>query len=207
MANKRARFAINVDSGVVVFRSNSTDALPTLWKLIDDATATAIVKKKVSATAVIEAIQKSIVRDEGFNWKEYDAKRRKDRELFNVSEHDMVPDGEKNPNGEGEQEKEDGEVLSLKDLGLGGAPSGRGGKPIGKPNRTNKPSGAHNGGMQGGEQKGNKPPENPNNAAGAGGVDAGSGSAGGEGAGAGAAGGGEGAGMGEGAGDGDEVQY
>ena len=124
MANKRARFAINVDSGVVVFRSDSTDALPTLWKLIDDATASAIVKKKVSASAVIEAIQKSIVRDDGFNWKEYDVKRRKDRELFNVSEHDMVPDGAKDPNGENEPEKEDTDVLSLNDLGLGGKPLG-----------------------------------------------------------------------------------
>lgn len=149
MSKKRARYAINVDSGVVVFRSESTDALPTIWKLIDDETAEAIVEKKVSATAVIEAIQKSIVRGEDFNWKEYDMRRKKDRDLFNVSEHNMIPDGDSDPNEEEKTEQEDGEVVSLKELGFGG--KGGEASKSGKTSKTSKPNSEQKGEQKSGE--------------------------------------------------------
>lgn len=143
---KRVRFAINVDSGVVTYRNSATDALPTIWKLIDDETASAVVKRKVDAKAVIEAIQKSVVRNDGFNWKEYDAKRREELKLYNVSQREMIPDGG-NADGEtnDEAEREDGKVLGLKDLGLADNPTGRkGGRKDNPAKKTDKDAGDDN---------------------------------------------------------------
>lgn len=214
------KYVLNINNCTVTPRTQFTDANPIIFRKIDDETATAIVRGKVRAIDVIEAIEKKERAAADFNWREYDAKRRAAEKQLNVSSREMIPVNDDQAGaGEGGGDTGSGDVITMKDLGMGGAPSGKGGKPTNKPNRTNKPSGTQNGGTQGGEQKGNKPPEKPNDAAGAGGTDAGSGSAGGEGAGAGAGaaaggegagsgeGAGEGAGTGEGAGDGDEVQY
>lgn len=212
------RFVLNINNATVTSRTSFTDANPIIFRKIDDETATAIVRGNVRAIDVIEAIEKKERAAADFNWRDYDARRRTAEKQLNVSSREMIPVSDDQAGaGEGGGDDGSGDVITMKDLGMGGAPSGKGGKPTNKPNRTNKPSGTQNGGTQGGEQKGNKSHEKPNDAAGAGGADAGSGSAGGEGAGAGAAAGGEGAGSGdgagegagtvEGAGDGDEVQY
>ena len=215
------KYVLNINNCTVTPRTQFTDANPIIFRKIDDETATAIVRGKVRAIDVIEAIEKKERAAADFNWREYDAKRRAAEKQLNVSSREMIPVNDDQAGaGEGGGDAGSGDVITMKDLGMGGAPSGKGGgKPTNKPNRTNKPSGTQNGGTQGGEQNGNKPPEKPNDAAGAGGTDAGSGSAGGEGAGAGAGaaaggegagsgeGAGDGAGTGEGAGDGDEVQY
>lgn len=112
----RANYVLNINSGTVCVRTMACDDHPMILRPIDDETALAILKGKVRASVVIEALTKAEMSADGFNWKEYDAKRRAAEEKFNVSKREMIPVSEE------EQEaaqKQDENIVSFKDLGLG----------------------------------------------------------------------------------------
>ena len=136
-AKKRARFVFNIETGLVGFRTNATDQLPVIFKLLDDETAAAIERGEVKVSDVQEAIMKAEMSRSGFSWKEYDKKRTKAKELLNMSQRDMVPVNEEQPSEEQAAEQNE-EVLSLKDISSGEAEDA----PKGKPNSKGGKSGA-----------------------------------------------------------------
>lgn len=87
----KIRFVLNINSGTVSSRTSETDKNPIIFRMIDDATASAIVKKEVSVDVVIEAINRKEYGKPGFSWKEYEAKRRAAEDLLNVSQREMIP--------------------------------------------------------------------------------------------------------------------
>ena len=118
----KAKFIINMEDGTVGFRTDMSDQLPLTFHLIDDATAVAIEKGKVKASDVIEAIKKGFMSKPDFSWDEWDKKRRKEKDLRNVSQRDMRPVGAADDGKPAEPEKPE-DVATLDSLGLGGAPA------------------------------------------------------------------------------------
>ena len=117
---KDKRFVINMATGSHGFRTEITDTLPITFKMITDATCEALCKGKVKGSEVVAAIKKGFMSKPDFDWEEYDRRRQFEKQLMNVSQHDMVPVGDEN---EVEDEpKTTLEVYSLDELGLGGAP-------------------------------------------------------------------------------------
>lgn len=116
----RASHVLNINSGAVCPRTIACDDHPMILRPIDEETALAIMRGKVRASDVIEAITKAEMSAEGFNWKEYDARRRAAEEKYNVSKRDMIPVNEEE---QAASQKQDENIVSLKDLGLAdGAP-------------------------------------------------------------------------------------
>ena len=117
MATKTSRFAINIDDGRVVYRTTATDALDVLYKKIDDETADAIIKGKIPAMVVVNAIMSHEYHLGTFNWKEYEKKRK----LLNMRQADVeIEDQDEEPE---EKLKEDkpGEVMTLDQIRASGA--------------------------------------------------------------------------------------
>jgi len=142
-AKKRARFVFNIETGLVGFRTNSTDQLPVIFKLIDDETAAAIERGEVKVSDVQEAIMKAEMTKSGFSWREYDKERTKAKELLNMSQRDMAPVNEEQSSEEQVAEQNE-EVLSLKDISSGeaedapkGKSSSKGGKSGAKADKPN----------------------------------------------------------------------
>lgn len=111
----RANYVLNINSGTVCVRTMACDDHPMILRPIDDETALAILKGKVKASVVIEALTKAEMSAEGFNWREYDKKRRAAEEKFNVSKREMIPVSEEEHEA---SQKQDENIVSFKDLGL-----------------------------------------------------------------------------------------
>lgn len=112
----RANYVLNINSGTVCVRTLACDDHPMILRPIDDETALAILKGKIKASVVIEALTKAEMSADGFDWREYDRKRRAAEERFNVSKREMIPVSEE------EQEaaqKQDENIVSFTALGLG----------------------------------------------------------------------------------------
>lgn len=122
----RANYVLNINSGTVCVRTMACDDHPMILRPIDDETALAILKGKVKASVVIEALTKAEMSAEGFNWREYDAKRRAAEEKFNVSKREMIPVSEEEHEA---SQKQDENIVSFKDLGLGDSKENTSKKP------------------------------------------------------------------------------
>ena len=115
----KARFVFIMSSKTVGFRTSETDKYPLSYPLIDDETASAIDKGRVSGDAVAEAITKGIMSKPGFSWEDFDRRRQAEKKLLNVSQHDMRPVGDNE--GENAEPDKPEDVVSLASLGLGGS--------------------------------------------------------------------------------------
>ena len=116
MANK-CRFVLNISNGVVCGRNSVTDSNPIIYRKIDDETATAIVRKQVSVTEVIDAIDMQDRSVEGFNWRKYDAERREAEKKLNVSRREMIPVSDEQQTNE-TAAAEEADVVTLEGLGV-----------------------------------------------------------------------------------------
>ena len=111
----KARFVFIMGSKTVGHRTSETDKYPLSYPLIDDETASAIDKGKVSGDEVAEAITKGIMSKPGFNWEDFDKRRQAEKKLLNVSQHDMRPVGDNEVGAEPDKPED---VVSLASLGL-----------------------------------------------------------------------------------------
>ena len=116
---KHANYVVNITTGSVTPRTAATDGNPMVFRLIDDETAMAIFDKKVTAWQICEAIDKNDRSAKEFNYREYNKRMQAAEKLLNVSQREMIPI-QGDPNAVVEEEKEDDNVLTLKELGLGG---------------------------------------------------------------------------------------
>ena len=118
---KQCQYVLNINSGTVTLRTPATDDNPVIFRKIDDETATMIVRGKIKAFDVVEAIEKHERNSPDFSWREYDKKRRAAEKLLNVSRREMTPVSD-DPNENGDQGGQEGDedVVSLKELGIAG---------------------------------------------------------------------------------------
>ena len=115
----RASHVLNINSGTVCPRTIACDDHPMILRPIDEETAVAIMTGKVKSSVVIEALTKAERSADGFDWVEYDRKRRAAEERFNVSKREMIPVSEEEQEA---SQKQDENIVSFKDLGLGEKP-------------------------------------------------------------------------------------
>lgn len=72
----KARYAINIDDGRIVFRTTATDALRALYRNVDDDVVKAIRSGEVTATEVVDAIMAEERYSGKFSWKEFEQSRK-----------------------------------------------------------------------------------------------------------------------------------
>ena len=135
--NTRAKYAINLRDGTLVYRSEATDELTALYRWIPNDVANAIFKGTIKGMDVVNGIGKKILASADFDWNKYQEDVRKlnmRQQKLEVSEeraNDLPPD---NPN----------DSISLDELGVASpdAPAAPGGSKGGKSNRGGKNRGA-----------------------------------------------------------------
>lgn len=111
----KARFVINLETGVVGFRTDETDKLPIIFKLIDDNTANAIVSGEVSRDKVISSIKGKFMSEPEFSWQDYDRQRQAAKAIMNISQRDMTIVAEKKE-WEKQTEVKDEDVFSIGEI-------------------------------------------------------------------------------------------
>lgn len=135
--NTRAKYAINLRDGTLVYRSEATDELTALYRWIPNEVANAIFKGTIKGMDVVNAIGKKILASADFDWNKYQEDIRKlnmRQQKLEVSEeraNDLPPDNPK-------------DSVSLDELGVTSpdAPAAPGGSKGGKSNRGGKNRGA-----------------------------------------------------------------
>ena len=135
--NTRAKYAINLRDGTLVYRSEATDELTALYRWIPNDVANAIFKGTIKGMDVVNGIGKKILASADFDWNKYQEDVRKlnmRQQKLEVSEeraNDLPPDNPK-------------DSISLDELGVASpdAPAAPGGSKGGKSNRGGKNRGA-----------------------------------------------------------------
>lgn len=135
--NTRAKYAINLRDGSLVYRSEATDELTALYRWIPNDVANAIFKGTIKGMDVVNAIGKKILASADFDWNKYQEDVRKlnmRQQKLEFSEeraNDLPPDNPK-------------DSISLDELGVASpdAPAAPGGSKGGKSNRGGKNRGA-----------------------------------------------------------------
>ena len=135
--NTRAKYAINLRDGTLVYRSEATDELTALYRWIPNEVANAIFKGTIKGMDVVNGIGKKILASADFDWNKYQEDVRKlnmRQQKLEVSEeraNDLPPDNPK-------------DSISLDELGVASpdAPAAPGGSKGGKSNRGGKNRGA-----------------------------------------------------------------
>ena len=135
--NTRAKYAINLRDGTLVYRSEATDELTALYRWIPNDVANAIFKGTIKGMDVVNGIGKKILASADFDWNKYQEDVRKlnmRQQKLEVSEeraNDLPPDNPK-------------DSVSLDELGVASpdAPAAPGGSKGGKSNRGGKNRGA-----------------------------------------------------------------
>ena len=135
--NTRAKYAINLRDGTLVYRSEATDELTALYRWIPNDVANAIFKGTIKGMDVVNGIGKTILASADFDWNKYQEDVRKlnmRQQKLEVSEeraNDLPPDNPK-------------DSISLDELGVASpdAPAAPGGSKGGKSNRGGKNRGA-----------------------------------------------------------------
>ena len=135
--NTRAKYAINLRDGTLVYRSEATDELTALYRWIPNDVANAIFKGTIKGMDVVNGIGKKILASADFDWNKYQEDVRKlnmRQQKLEFSEeraNDLPPDNPK-------------DSISLDELGVASpdAPAAPGGSKGGKSNRGGKNRGA-----------------------------------------------------------------
>lgn len=135
--NTRAKYAINLRDGTLVYRSEATDELTALYRWIPNDVANAIFKGTIKGMDVVNGIGKKILASADFDWNKYQEDVRKlnmRQQKLEVSEeraNDLPPDNPK-------------DSISLDELGVASpdALAAPGGSKGGKSNRGGKNRGA-----------------------------------------------------------------
>lgn len=135
--NTRAKYAINLRDGTLVYRSEATDELTALYRWIPNDVANAIFKGTIKGMDVVNGIGKKILASADFDWNKYQEDVRKlnmRQQKLEVSEeraNDLPPDNPK-------------DSISLDELGVASpdTPAAPGGAKGGKSNRGGKNRGA-----------------------------------------------------------------
>ena len=128
--NTRAKYAINLRDGSLVYRSEATDELTALYRWIPNDVANAIFKGTIKGMDVVNGIGKKILASPDFDWNKYQEDIRKlnmRQQKIEISEeraNNLPPDNPK-------------DSISLEELGVPSpdAPAPTGGPKSGRPNR------------------------------------------------------------------------